>query len=117
MAGKRMVTGRQNNDREADDTGRRTAAAGGTQKREKRSASLFSGCRKRDLNPHERNAHTDLNRARLPIPPFLRTNNILSCRGENVKVFFYFFGVLLFRERFRLFRERAFAFAGTERQA
>lgn len=28
-------------------------------------------CRKRDLNPHERNAHTDLNRARLPIPPFL----------------------------------------------
>ena len=30
-------------------------------------------CRKRDLNPHERNAHTDLNRARLPIPPFLHT--------------------------------------------
>ncbi len=24
------------------------------------------------MNPHERNVHTDLNRARLPIPPFLR---------------------------------------------
>ena len=33
----------------------------------------FSWCRKRDLNPHDCNSHTDLNRARLPIPPFLHS--------------------------------------------
>ena len=38
---------------------------------ERSSGALRHYCRKRDLNPHERNAHTDLNRARLPIPPFL----------------------------------------------
>ena len=40
---------------------------------DKKPPILLGGfhCRKRDLNPHERNVHTDLNRARLPIPPFL----------------------------------------------
>ena len=41
----------------------------------KKSADIlcwFQWCRKRDLNPHDCNSHTDLNRARLPIPPFLR---------------------------------------------
>ncbi len=49
---------------------------------------FFLSCRKRDLNPHERNAHTDLNRARLPIPPFLRTNSIVSGFVPNVNTIF-----------------------------
>ncbi len=31
--------------------------------------------------------HTDLNRARLPIPPFLRTNDILSVFDFSVNCF------------------------------
>ena len=34
-------------------------------------------CRRRDLNPHERFAHYDLNVARLPIPPLRQTSNQL----------------------------------------
>jgi hypothetical protein len=34
-------------------------------------------CRRRDLNPHERNAHYALNVARLPVPP-LRLRAILT---------------------------------------
>ena len=32
--------------------------------------------------------HTDLNRARLPIPPFLHTNDILPRTHENVNPYF-----------------------------
>ncbi len=31
------------------------------------------------MNPHDCNSHTDLNRARLPIPPFLRIKLIVCC--------------------------------------
>ena len=47
----------------------------------KKSADIlcwFQWCRKRDLNPHDCNSHTDLNRARLPIPPFLHIK-LLCC--------------------------------------
>ena len=42
----------------------------------------FQWCRKRDLNPHDCNSHTDLNRARLPIPPFLHIN-LLCCLAAD----------------------------------
>ena len=35
--------------------------------------------------------HTDLNRARLPIPPFLHASDILSFSVGIVNYFFYFF--------------------------
>ena len=51
----------------------------------KKSADIlcwFQWCRKRDLNPHDCNSHTDLNRARLPIPPFLHIN-LLCCLAAD----------------------------------
>ena len=47
-----------------------------------RSLCWFSWCRKRDLNPHDCNSHTDLNRARLPIPPFLHIK-LLCCPAAD----------------------------------
>lgn len=38
--------------------------------------------------------HTDLNRARLPIPPFLRTSHILSVFLQNVNRIFAIFYIL-----------------------
>ena len=51
----------------------------------KKSADIlcwFQWCRKRDLNPHDCNSHTDLNRARLPIPPFLHIK-LLCCPAAD----------------------------------
>ena len=43
---------------------------------------------KEGLEPSWYHYHTDLNRARLPIPPFLRTRYILQYLIKNVNTFF-----------------------------
>ena len=50
--------------------------------------SLEKVMQKEGLEPSWYHYHTDLNRARLPIPPFLRTKYILQYLIKNVNTFF-----------------------------
>ena len=50
---------------------------------------------KEGLEPSWYHYHTDLNRARLPIPPFLRTNVYYNNRLQMSTLFFEFFAQII----------------------